>query len=175
MNRLEYRGAFAGGSRREQAHGTADAGAFIGQDIAEGVLRHHHVEELRFLNHTHGGVVHIHIVGGDFRIVRSHFLRNLPPQARRGKHIRLVYDRKMLVALHGILKAYFQNAFNLRASVHIGVVSLVVVLILLAEVHAACQFADAEEIGSVHQFGTKRRLVQEALKGLHGTDVGKQS
>ena len=81
----------------------------------------------------------------------------------------------MLVALHGILKAYFQDAFNLRTGVHIGVVSLVVVLVFLAEVHTARQFADAEKISSVHQFCTKRRLVQEALKGLHGTDVGKQS
>ena len=80
----------------------------------------------------------------------------------------------MLVALHGILKAHFQDAFNLRTGIHIGVVGLVVVLILLAEIHTARQFANADEVRTVHQFRTERRLVQEALEGLHRADIGKQ-
>jgi cysteine synthase len=37
------------------------------------------------------------------------------------------------------------------------------------------EFADAKEIGTIHQFRTKGRLMEQTFEGLHGTDVGKQS
>src|SRR3712207_7838544 len=62
MNRLENGSAFADGSRRKQSHRAADDRTFIRQDIAESILRHHHIKERRLLNHTHGRIVHIHII-----------------------------------------------------------------------------------------------------------------
>ena len=60
---LEHRGAFARRRGGKEAHRAADAGAFVREDIAEGVFRHHDVEEGGFLDHAHGGVVDEHVVG----------------------------------------------------------------------------------------------------------------
>ncbi len=57
-------------------------------------------------------------------------------------------------------------------AVGVGVVSLVVVLILFAEVHSAGKLADAHEVGALHYLGTQRRLVKERTERFHGTDIG---
>ena len=79
MNRLENRRALSDRSGRQQAHRAADARTLIRQDITKRILGYHHVEEFRLLDHTHSGVVHIHIVCRYFRIARSHLLSDLAP------------------------------------------------------------------------------------------------
>ena len=56
-----------------------------------------------------------------------------------------------MAALLGILKAYFQDAFNLRAGVDVRVVGLVVVLIFLAEIHTSSELADDDEVSTTQQ------------------------
>ena len=62
----------------------------------------------------------------------------------------------MLTTLHGVLKAHLQDALDLRTGEHVGVVSLLVVLILLTEIHTTGQLADAEEISTLNQLRTQR-------------------
>ena len=175
MNRLENGSAFADGSRRKQSHRAADDRTFIRQDIAESILRHHHIKERRLLNHAHSRIVHIHIIGQHFRITRRHLLRNLTPQPGGSQDISLVYYRQMLSAFHRIFETDFQNTFDFGTGIIIGVIRLVVVLIFLAEIHASRQFANTNEVGVFYQLGTQRRFVQQAFEGLYRTDVRKQS
>ena len=81
----------------------------------------------------------------------------------------------MLVTLHGILETYAKDTLNLRTGVVVGVIRLVVVLILLAEVHTAGKLTDADEVSILHQLGTQGRLVYQALEGLYGADIGKET
>src|SRR5574344_1033392 len=46
-------------------------------------------------------------------------------------------NRQMLSAVHGIFKSHLQDSLYFRTSIDIRIVSLVIVLILLAEVHTA--------------------------------------
>ena len=81
----------------------------------------------------------------------------------------------MLVTLHGILETYAKDTLNLGTGVVVGIIRLVIVLILLAEVHTAGKLTDADEVGILHQLGTQGRLVHQALEGLHGADIGKEA
>ena len=81
----------------------------------------------------------------------------------------------MLLAAAGIFVGNLQDALHFRAGVIVGVVGLVVVLIFFTEIHAAGELANAHEVGSVDELILQRTLVKQALEGLHGTDVGKQS
>ena len=142
MNRFEYRSAFTRRSRREQAHRTADTRAFVSKDITKRILRYHNIKEFGFLDHTHGRIIDIHIVGLNLRIRRSHLLCDLAPQTRRSQDIRLIDYRQMFFPFHGVFETDFQDTLDLRACVHIGIVSLIVVLIFLPEIHASRQFTD---------------------------------
>ena len=81
----------------------------------------------------------------------------------------------MLVALHGHLEAEFQDTLNLGAGVDIGIVGHVVVLVLLAEIHAAREFAQHHEIGSTDDLILQRRLVQQTVEGDHRAHIGIES
>ena len=83
----------------------------------------------------------------------------------------------MLPAAHGIFESLLEDALDLVAVIDVriegGVAS--VEAALLAEIHAAGQLAEHEEVGSVHQFLLKRGLVDQRLEGLHGAQVGIQA
>ena len=55
--------------RRLQAHRTSDAGGLVREDIAEGILGDDDIEESRFGEHAHRGIVDEHVVGGDVGIL----------------------------------------------------------------------------------------------------------
>ena len=79
-----------------------------------------------------------------------------------------------MVSLSCIFESHLQDALHLRARIDVGVISLVVVLVFLSEIHTSGEFADTYEVGSLHQFRSQRTFVQETFEGLHRTDVGKQ-
>ena len=81
----------------------------------------------------------------------------------------------MLLALQGVFIGHLQNALNLRTCIIVGIIGLVIVLILLTEIHTAGEFADADEICPFDKFVFQRTLMQQALKGLDRTDVGKEA
>ena len=78
---LKDRCACTGGGAGQQAHRTGYAGAFVREDIAEGVLCDHHIEELRVLNHAHGSIIYIHEIGLHIGVLGHHLLGYLAPQA----------------------------------------------------------------------------------------------
>ena len=80
----------------------------------------------------------------------------------------------MAAALHGVVVGHPEYALHLLARVVIGVVSLVVVLIFLAEVHAARELAYAHEVCPAHYLVFQGRLVDEPCESLHGPYVGKE-
>ena len=64
---------------------------------------------------------------------------------------------------------------RLGTGVVVRIPGLVVVLVFLAEVHAAGQLADAEEVGAFDEVGTQGAEVEQTLERLHGADVGVES
>ena len=68
-----------------------------------------------------------------------------------------------------------QYAFYFRASVIVGVIRLVVILVFFTEIHSASKLTNADKVCIFYQFVFQRRLMQQAFKRLHGTYVGKQS
>ena len=175
VDRFEDGRAGSGGSGRKESHRTADAGSFVGKDVAEGIFSHHDIEESRRLNHAHGSIVDEHIVNGDIGIVRFHFLGDLSPEAAGGEDIGLIDDGEVTVASHGVFESDLEDAFDLGTRIEIGVVGLVVVLVFLAEIHASGEFADANKVGSLDDFVLERRLVDESREGLHRSDIGEES
>ena len=111
----------------------------------------------------HRGIIHIHIVGGNFRILRGKLLCNLPPEARALEHVSLVNYRKMTAAAHRITVCKLEYALDLVTVVDVSIKRSVasVQTALLAEVHTARQLADTEEFGSVNKFPFERALVHQ--------------
>ena len=178
MNGLEDgRGAASRGTG-EEAHAACDAGAFVGQDVAEGVLRDDDIEEARVLYHAHSSIINIHEVGLHIGVLAHHLLCHLSPQTAAGQYVSLIDNGQVPAALAGVLIADAQDALHLRAAVVVRVESILHTisidqgLLLLAEVHAAGQFADADEVGAAHQLILQGGLVDEAVERLHGTYVG---
>ncbi len=167
----------ADGSRRQHAERSGNHRSFVGQNVAEKIFRDQYIETARPLNKTHRGIIDEQIVGLHVGVLRGDFLRNLPPQTRGGNHIRLVDDRDFLAPLPGEFIGQVQDTFYLLAGIDARVVGRITVLataLRAAEIHPAGQFADAHQIDSFHQFGTKRRLVYQRRKRIHGADIGKQ-
>ena len=75
------------------------------------------------------------------------------------------------------LERLAQDALDFKTVVDIGIIGGVATVqsSFLAEIHAAGQFADAEEIGAVHQFLLERGFVDQRLERLHGPQVGIQA
>ena len=80
----------------------------------------------------------------------------------------------MLAAALRVVEGEFEDALDLFAAVDVGVVGGVAVVAasFLAEVHTSGELAHAEELGSVDELGFEWGLVDEALVGLHGSEVG---
>ena len=81
----------------------------------------------------------------------------------------------MLTALHSHLKADLQDALYLGTGIDVSIVCLVVILILLAEVHASRQFANHHEISSTQQFLFQGRLVQQTVERSYRPHIGIQA
>ena len=175
MDWLEDRGVLTCGCRWEQTHRSGDATSFVGQDVSKSVFCHQDIEKSRFGYHTHRSVVHIHVVDFDIRMLWFHFLGHLPPQATGCEHIGLVYDRKVAIPLQGIREGHLQNTFYLKTCITVHIVSPVVVLVFLTEVHATGKFPHADKVGMLHQFRFQWTQMQQAFKCLNGSDIGIQS
>ena len=81
----------------------------------------------------------------------------------------------MVVAALCRFEGHLQDALNLGARVHVGVVGAVVVLILFAEVHATCELTNHHEIGTLDDALLQWRHVEQAVERGHGAHVGKQA
>ena len=102
VDRLIYpQFALAEAGRWEHPHGAGHLGCLVGQDVAEGVLRHHHVEVAGRLDQPHGAGVHQHVLQGDAGIVRGDPLRDPSPQPRALQDVRLVHGGDLLAPACG--------------------------------------------------------------------------
>ena len=178
MNRLEQRHLRADRSRGEHAERAADDAGLVGQDIAEQVFGHDHVEMGRPLDDLHRRIVDEHELELHIGISRRHFARDLTPQPRGGDHVGLVDDGQMFAPLAGQFEGQTQNPLDLLARVNASIVSGVPVLaasLRTAEVHASGQLAHAQEIGSAHDLGLQRRAAGQRVEHGQRAQVGVQS
>ena len=175
---------WSGASRRsagQQAHGACDARPLVGQNVAECVFRHDDIEEARVLNHAHGSVIHIHEVCLHIGIFAHHLLRHLAPQAARSQHVGLIDHGQVLSALTGILITYAEDAFHLGPTVVVCVESIFYAIgshsrfLLLSEVHAAGQLADADKVGTTDKLVLQGGLMDKAVEGFHRSYVSIES
>ena len=81
----------------------------------------------------------------------------------------------MLVAAHGEVEGNLQNTLNLRAIIDVGIVSLLIVLILLAEIHSTRQLADNDEVGAFDELFLQRALMKQAVECGYRAHIGKES
>ena len=81
--------------------------------------------------------------------------------------------RQVFSALHRIFKSHFQDTFDFRASIIVGIIRFVIILILFTEIHTSGQLTDTDKICVLYQFRTQRRFVNQAFECLHRTVVDK--
>ena len=81
----------------------------------------------------------------------------------------------MSLTRHRHLESHLQDTLDLRTSIDICIIGLVVVLILLAKIHASRQLANHHEVSSTQEFILQWRLMQQTVEGSHRTDIGKKS
>ena len=109
-----------------------------------------------------------------------HFRHNAAPHARFGQHVRLVDGRYLAAALLRRFEGLAGNAFHFGTGVevHVGRRFHAVHegrLIVGAEIDAARQFADDEQVRAGHAVLLQRGQVGRETADLHGTQVAVQT
>ena len=77
--------------RRQHANRACEHRGFVTQDIAKHIAGHHHVKTLGLFDQLHGGVVHIHMVKGDVRVLLAHFADHIFPELEGFEHVGFVH------------------------------------------------------------------------------------
>ncbi len=108
---IETEGTFGDRSGREEAHGTGEHCAFVGEDVAEEVRAEEHVEFTRALEELHGSVIHVEVFEGEFRVVLDDFVHDFAPEHARGEHVGLIDRSYLLVAEHSGVESEASDAF----------------------------------------------------------------
>ena len=165
-----FAGDVGGGAvdRLEEAGGALDAEAgagehpeaagqhrrLVAEDVAEEVLGDDHVELGRAGNELHRGVVDEQVVEGDVVVLGGDPGHDLAPEPRRLHHVRLV-DRgdlrlvaRSLAASAGGLECGPGDPLDFRGLVLAGVEGGVALATRLAEVDAAGELADDQQVGA---------------------------
>ena len=150
---VQTEGTFGDRSGREEAHGTGEHCAFVGEDVAEEVRAEEHVEFTRALEELHGSVVHVEVFESEFRIVLDDFVHDFAPEHARGEHVGLIDRSDLLVAEHSGVESEASDAFDFVAAVLHGVKAdfflgarNAFAALRLAKVNVTRQFADGEDV-----------------------------
>src|SRR5208282_5299287 len=187
VNRLEQPDPEAGAVEflakrggRQHAHRAREDGSFVGQDVAEHVFGHYHVEVARSANQMHRHRVDELALEGDVLVFPAQLDRNFAPQARRRHHVRLVDRGELFAALARQLEAETQHPRDFLLGVEAGIDRFAPVLALalfawLAVIDAAGELADYDEIDAGYHVGFERRCGEQFLNGAHRPQVGEQS
>src|SRR5579863_6560470 len=73
------------------AEATLQSSGEVGDDVAEHIIGHNHVERPRISDHLHAEGVHAHVLHGDLRKFAAYFFEHALPQATGVGHgIRLI-------------------------------------------------------------------------------------
>src|SRR5574344_1113901 len=81
----------------------------------------------------------------------------------------------MFTTFHCILEAHLQYSFYLWTRIEVCIISFVVILIFLTEIHTACQFTNTYKVSALNQFVFQRRFMKKAFECLYRTDISKQA
>lgn len=155
----------------QETERAGDNARLITDDVAEQVAGDNDAVELpRLLNHDHGRGVNKLVLDLELGELRGHDLRHgLPPQTTSSEDVGLVQapHGERGVVLQSQVSREPGDALNLRAGVRLRVhgVAAAVVLLALAEVDAAGQFADDVEVDAAADFGAERGAVDQRRGG----------
>lgn len=167
-------------SRRQETERSRNDTGLVGNNVAEQVASDNDtVECCGVLDHDHGGGINKLVAELELRVIPLHDLGdNLPPQSASGENVGLVErpDRSWRVFGKSEVCGQMSDALNLSARVRLSVhcVATSIILLALAEVDAASQFADNVEVGATADLGLERRASNERFRGEEaGTEVSK--
>ena len=166
--------------RGEHADRAGQHGGLIAQDVAEQVGSHEHVELLRVADELHGAVVHVEVDELDVRIAFRNVAHHAAPERRGFEDVRLVHRGDLAPPLAGRFEGDLGDADDLRRRVDLGVDAPLAVRCFLdalglAEVDAAGQLADDQEIGAGDDLRLERGGVRQHGVQLRGAQVGVQA
>ena len=161
VNRLVETRIRTDGCRRQHTDGTTDHSGLIGENVAEKVSCHNHVELRGADGELHRAVIHIEIVERDFRISFGHLRRRTAPQARGCKHVRLIDGRDLAAAQLRRFKGELRDAFDLRHGIVLEIPGALAALVLLglafvAEIDSADELTHDDEIDPLGEFWLER-------------------
>lgn len=169
-------GNSAQASAGQETNATRDNTGLVTNDIAEKVAGDDNaVEAGGVLDHDHGRTVNelvLDLEVGEFLLERLG--HDLAPQTAGGQNVSLVERPDLLLATAaGEEASETGNALNLgaRVGLHVPSGARAVVLLAVAKVDAAGQFADDDEVGAAADLGLEGRGVDE---GVGGEEAGAQ-
>ena len=173
------RHARAEARRGEQAQRPGDRSRLVGQDVAEHVLGHDHVVVRRLGQDQVGGRVDQRVLDADLGMGRRELIDDLAPEPAGGQHVCLVDTGEVSAPIGGELERQLHDALDLRARVPQRVDGRLDPVVLLAslrtaEVEAAGQLAQDQDVGAGPDLGTHRRRRIERGVGGDGAQVGEE-
>ena len=133
----------------QQTDGTGHLRSFIRQDIAKHVGGDDHIEKGWGTDDLHRGVIHVHIIQHDIRILGlAKPMDSLPPQAGGFQDIRLINGGHMTAPLAGNLKSLPRDPFDLHHRVRFRIKGSVPGLIAaaFAKIDPAGEFPDDHQV-----------------------------
>ena len=151
---IQAAGTLAQRGGGDHSDGAGDHGSLIRKDVAEHVLGDDDVELSRVLDDLHGAVVHEHLAVLHFRVLSLQAVHDRAPEAAGVQHIGFVHTAELLIALLGRLKADAADPLDLVLGVGHRIDGLLLAIcqrlgLVLAEVHAADQLPDNEEVDAL--------------------------
>lgn len=162
----------------QESQRTRDNAGFITDDVTEQVASDNNTVKLsRLLDHDHGRGVNELVLHLELGELLGHDLRHgLPPQPARREDVGLVQapHGKRGVVLQSEVGRKAGDTLDLRAGVRLRVhgEAAAVVLLAVAEVDAAGQFADDVEVDAAADFGAERGAVDQRRGGeVAGAEV----
>ena len=165
--------------RRQHAERAGRHRRAIGQDVAEDIAGDHHIELPGLPHDLHRGVVDIHMREldiGKFRFMqRDDFLA---PQHAGLQHVGLVDRTDLVPSRPRQFESGARDAANLISGVLFGVEAAALPVgerldaARLAEIDAAGQFADDDEIDVPQHAGLERRGIRQRRMGNDRPEIG---
>ncbi len=166
----------------EHAEGAADDGHFVGKDVAEHVFGEDHVELVRVAGELHGGVVDIHVGQLDFGGVFGDVIGDgFAPKNGGFEDVGFVDGADAFATGLGGADGDFGDALDFALFINHCVDGLDVAVVeggglfRLAEIDAAGEFADADDVDAFRDaLGFERGGVDEFAVEEAGADVGEE-
>ena len=148
----------ADGGRGQHAERAGDDGGLVGENVAEEIFGEHDIVVARLVHQVHGHGVDVLVLDGDVGELGGDLVHRGAPELRDFKHVGLVDAGEFFAALLRELEGDAGHAGHFIAGVAHGVPGFacgLVPLAGLAEVEAAEQLADEENVGAVDDLGTQ--------------------